>query len=127
MPEDLRARGRQWSGFRMMIDWGRVSELRAELGGEDFSEVVALFLEEGDELANRLRAGISSASVEAELHFLKGSALNLGLGRLARLCQEGERLAAKGEPASVDLYEVADIWERSKAEFLAGLNRLVAA
>jgi HPt (histidine-containing phosphotransfer) domain-containing protein len=111
----------------MMIDWGRVNELRAELGGEDFSEVVALFLEEGDELAGKLRAGISAAAVEEDLHFLKGSALNLGLGRLARLCQDGERLAAKGEGEAVDLHEVAEVWDRSKAEFLAGLTRLAAA
>jgi histidine phosphotransfer protein HptB len=127
MFQSLRARGRQCLGFSMMIDWCRVNELRSELGGEDFSEVVALFLEEGDELAVKLRAGISATEVEAELHFLKGSALNLGLGLLAQLCQSGERLAAKGQAAQVDLQEVAEIWERSKAEFLAGLNRLAAA
>jgi histidine phosphotransfer protein HptB len=120
MFQSLRARGRQCLGFSMMIDWCRVNELRSELGGEDFSEVVALFLEEGDELAGKLRAGISATEVEAELHFLKGSALNLGLGLLAQLCQSGQA-------AQVDLQEVAEIWERSKAEFLAGLNRLAAA
>ena len=29
-----------------MIDWARVSELRDEVGAEDFDEVVELFLEE---------------------------------------------------------------------------------
>ena len=32
-----------------MIDWARVSELRDEVGAEDFDEVVELFLEEVDE------------------------------------------------------------------------------
>ena len=32
-----------------MIDWARVSELRDEVGPEDFEEVLHLFLEEVDE------------------------------------------------------------------------------
>ena len=36
-----------------MIDWGRVAELRDEVGAENFSEVVCLFLEEADEATQR--------------------------------------------------------------------------
>ena len=36
-----------------MIDWGRVKDLRSEIGAEDFSDVVALFLEEADEVIAR--------------------------------------------------------------------------
>lgn len=32
-----------------MIDWNRAAELREEVGAEDFSEVVDLFLEECDD------------------------------------------------------------------------------
>ena len=38
-----------------MIDWTRVSELRDEVGAEDFDEVVELFLEEVDEAIKILR------------------------------------------------------------------------
>ena len=38
-----------------MIDWARVSELRDEVGAEDFDEVVELFLEEVDEAIAALR------------------------------------------------------------------------
>ena len=38
-----------------MIDWASVSELRDEVGAEDFDEVVELFLEEVDEAIIALR------------------------------------------------------------------------
>ena len=38
-----------------MIDWARVSELRDEVGAEDFDEVVELFLEEVEEAIAALR------------------------------------------------------------------------
>ena len=38
-----------------MIDWACVSELRDEVGVEDFDEVVELFLEEVDEAIVALR------------------------------------------------------------------------
>jgi hypothetical protein len=69
-----------------MIDWERVSALRAEIGEPDFTEVVDLFLAEAEEVVERLRRGRPDPTLEAELHFLKGSALNLGLRDLADLC-----------------------------------------
>ena len=81
-----------------MIDWARVGELRDEIGCEDFAEVVSLFLEEADEVVQRLGACADAKALESALHFLKGSALNLGFERLAQLCQDGERRAA-GRPA----------------------------
>lgn len=106
-----------------MIDWDRVGELRLEIGAEDFAEVVALFLEEADEVVGRLPATSGSKPIENALHFLKGSALNLGFADLARLCQDGERLAGAGAVA-IDVSPVVTCYEASKAAFEAGLDRL---
>lgn len=106
-----------------MIDWARVAELRDEIGAEDFVEVVLLFLEEADEVVAKLPGCADAASLEAALHFLKGSALNLGFRTLARLCQDGERLAATGD-TTIDRAAVAQAYDASKAEFDAGLETL---
>ena len=60
-----------------MIDWPRVTELREEVGAEDFGEVVEIFLEEVEEVIGKLEGG-DRGQLEQDLHFLKGSALNLG-------------------------------------------------
>lgn len=104
-----------------MIDWDRVNQLRSEIGAEDFADVVALFLGETDEVIAGLTALHGPSAVEAALHFLKGSALNLGFADLARLCQDGERRAATGD-AAVDLAAVAQVYEASKSAFESGLD-----
>jgi HPt (histidine-containing phosphotransfer) domain-containing protein len=106
---------------RLMIDWGRVAELRDEVGAENFSEIVALFLEEADEATQRPLVPGDARSLESLLHFLKGSALNLGFSDLALLCQRGERLAAQGD-TSTDLNQIRAVYAASKAAFTTGLS-----
>lgn len=108
---------------RLMIDWGRVAELRDEVGAENFSEIVALFLEEADEATQRPLAPGDARSLESLLHFLKGSALNLGFSDLALLCQTGERLAAQGD-TSTDMTQIRAVYAASKMAFTAGLDGL---
>jgi HPt (histidine-containing phosphotransfer) domain-containing protein len=103
-----------------MIDWARVQALRAEIGAEGFDEVVALFLDEADEAVARLAEAPLSA-LEAELHCLRGSALNLGLEALAQLCDLGERAAAAGMTQPVDRAAIARTYAESRAAFLAGI------
>lgn len=80
-----------------MIDWLRMSELREEIGQDGFDEVVDVFLEEAEEVVDRLLK--AQVPTHEDLHFLKGSALNLGFVSVAQLCQEGERrLIADGRP-----------------------------
>ncbi|MCB6178012.1 Hpt domain-containing protein [Rhodobacter sp. Har01] len=109
-----------------MIDWDRLNELRDEIGEDDLAEVVVIFLDEADEVIGRLASG-QSTNLESDLHFLKGSALNLGLSDLAGLCQDGEKRAAAGDNASVDLARVASLYEASKRSFLGALARGSAA
>jgi histidine phosphotransfer protein HptB len=110
-----------------MIDWKRVQDLRDEIGEDDFLEVVAMFLEETDEVVACLVAAPSPESIEGRLHFLKGSALNLGLAELAALCQIGEKTAALGNAALVDLDTVIASYTSSRAQFLESLGQSKAA
>ena len=103
-----------------MIDWDRVANLRAEIGADDFAEVADMFLEEADEVVARLRSGEPGPGLEAELHFLKGSALNLGFRELAGLCGDGEKRAASG--GSVDVARVIASYAASRSAFADGLD-----
>ena len=99
-----------------MIDWERVNELKAEVGPEDFAEIVTLFLDEADDAVARMLATNSAKSLESELHFLKGSALNLGFAELANACQSAERAAAQGS-TSIDTQAIADLYRDSRRAF----------
>ena len=109
-----------------MIDWGRVRELRSEIGPEDFAEVVSLFLEEADEAMARLSADGGAKALAADLHFLKGAALNLGFDTLSALCQDGERRAGAGD-LSVDLEAVREAYASCRGEFEDGAETAFAA
>ena len=97
-----------------MIDWDRLRELRGEIGDDAFDEVVAMFLEETDEVIVRLSTTGGAKVLESDLHFLKGSALNLGFADLAALCQDGERTASQGG-IDVDLDRVRSCYIASKS------------
>jgi HPt (histidine-containing phosphotransfer) domain-containing protein len=101
-----------------MIDWDRVEELRHEVGEDDFAEVVELFLEEVDDTIARLGHSDANASLEEQLHFLKGSALNIGFNEFARLCQDGETAAALGRAETVDLSAISKAYGAARAQFL---------
>ncbi|MEZ5798626.1 MAG: Hpt domain-containing protein [Paracoccaceae bacterium] len=110
-----------------MIEWGRLNELRSEIGDEDLADVVAMFLDEADEVVARIRAGLTDAELEAQLHFLKGSALNLGLSELASLCQEGERQAGQGQGQAIDAGHISAVYQASKSAFLGAMAKGTAA
>jgi HPt (histidine-containing phosphotransfer) domain-containing protein len=109
-----------------MINWDRVVELRDEIGADGFAEVVGLFLAEADDCVARMPAAATPSQVEAEMHFLKGSALNLGLDELADLCQQGER-AARGLGDTVAVHRLQDLYHRSRQALLDGLASRTAA
>ncbi|MEN8893283.1 Hpt domain-containing protein [Planktotalea arctica] len=109
-----------------MINWARATELRDEIGAEDFEEVVDLFLSEVEERLETLSKDKSIDAIEEDLHFLKGSALNLGFEGLAKLCHLGEKRAASGEPVE-ELDQVVGVYEASKTAFLSKLAESAAA
>jgi len=103
-----------------MIDWERVQELKDEIGDEDFAEVADMFMSEVEEVICRLQQAPDPASYEADLHFLKSSALNLGFAQLASLCQEGERRSASGDAGTVELAPIFASYDASKEAFRSG-------
>lgn len=111
---------------KIMIDWLRVEDLKREIGIGDFGEVMALFLEEADEVVARLPKSITAKSLESDLHFLKGSALNIGFTDLAQICQVGERKAAAGN-TDIAVDQVQQVYANSRATFLDKLGGIEAA
>jgi HPt (histidine-containing phosphotransfer) domain-containing protein len=110
-----------------MIDWDHVRRLRDEIGAEAFEEVVEMFLDEVETEIAKLRASRGMRDLDVQLHFIKGSALNLGFADFAALCQRGEVAASNGMTANVNLTELMACYDRSKATFLAGLGAEVAS
>lgn len=110
-----------------MIDWDRVQELRDEIGADAFGEVVELFLEEVEDEIDKLCTLSDRSNLESPLHFLKGSALNLGFAAFSDLCNKGEMASANGQQETVDIAEVLTCYDASKSAFLSGLDRVIAA
>lgn len=110
-----------------MIDWERVSELRDEIGAADFAEVVELFLDEVHIVIAKLRHTLDTGALEADLHFLKGSALNLGFTVFSEKCHTGERQAAFGHPEQIKLIDILDCFDQSKTVFTQELPLRYAA
>lgn len=110
-----------------MLDWSRIDELRDEIGAGDFGDVVELFLQEVEEVISRLSTSPDHGQLEQDLHFLKGSALNLGFSSFSRLCQEGERLSGAGQTDLVNIAAIVEEYERSRDRFLAELAARYAA
>ncbi len=105
-----------------MINWDRVKELRREIGTEAFEEVIELFLDEVETGLAELRDDMSAVERAALLHFLKGSALNLGFAVFAELCETAEWGRQYLRAA-----EITDCYDRSRAEFLANIGTTTAA
>lgn len=110
-----------------MIDWNHVRRLRDEIGVDAFEEVVEMFLDEVETEIAKLRTSRGMRDLDVQLHFIKGSALNLGFAEFAALCQWGEAAASNGMTANVNLTELMACYDRSKATFLAGLGAEVAS
>ena len=109
-----------------MIDWQRVNVLREEVGAEEFDEVVDLFLEEVESVVERLRTAPDLATLEEDLHFLKGSALSLGFASFSAQCQTGETLSADGKSETVDVAAILTSYDTSRQLFLAELPTALA-
>ena len=88
-----------------MIDWNRLNALRDDIGEEEFAEVAALFIREIAETLTILQADPEAATAE-DFHFLRGSAVNLGLTRLAEACTRAEAACNMG--TAPDITDVAN-------------------
>lgn len=110
-----------------MIDWNRVHDLRDEIGADEFAGVVELFLDEVEIEIAELRGRVPLDTLESRLHFLKGSALNLGFEQFCNMCQAGETAASGGAADQVAIRPILASYDASKAVFLKGLKDMKAA
>lgn len=110
-----------------MINWDRVAELREEVGEEDFEEVVELFLDEVDAEVDNLCNDQDATALASLLHFLKGSALNLGFQEFSDLCSAGERRAGQCDAGDIDVDAIRLCYQASRAEFVSRLKQTRAA
>ncbi len=58
---------------------------------------------------------------EADMHFLKGSCLNLGFMTLGQVCEEAEQRAGKGSLTEACVACVIETYETSRHAFVTGL------
>ena len=93
----------------MLVNPVRVQALCQEIGEDGFPEVLELFIAESAQVVARLRGLGDPAAIAADMHFLKGSALTMGLDDLAAYCmgvEQGDTL----DPAVLE-----DLFARSRA------------
>ncbi len=99
-----------------MIDWKRVSELKADFGEDDFLEIVEMFLMEVESKLQEL-PGKSLRELPEDFHFLKGSAANLGFRAFQAMCSQYEKA-----PDPAEIPNVIQLFRDSKSAFLAGAD-----
>lgn len=108
-----------------MIDWSHIDELKQDMD-DSFDEVVEAFLQEASEGLARLDATVPAETLAADLHFLRGAALNLGFADFAALCGEGEARAHAGQAAQVDLAAIRASFAASQQALTTGLRNRAA-
>lgn len=100
-----------------MIDRKRIENLKAEVGEDDLAEVVMLFCEEVEETLDRIRAP-AARIVPDDLHFLKGSALNIGFVEMAGLCQLAEKSLRKDPTACPNIHVISQAFAKARRTLL---------
>ncbi|MFY0595081.1 MAG: Hpt domain-containing protein [Cognatishimia sp.] len=99
-----------------MLDWTHIDQLKKDVGSNEFAEIVDLFFVEVEGLFKRLNR---EGAVANDLHFLKGSAANLGFAEFSKSCQIAQHQLVAGQQA--DLQQIVAVFEQSKHAFIAGL------
>ncbi|TDT73717.1 Hpt domain-containing protein [Litoreibacter halocynthiae] len=99
-----------------MLNWSRVAELKEDLGEEDFREITTLFLEEVEEKLAELSSDPPDIFAD-DLHFLKGSAANLGFEGFRAMCEQMENT-----PDTAQLSDLRGLYALSKTAFLEGMG-----
>lgn len=106
-----------------MIDWGRLRQLCAEVGEEEFAPLLELFLDEIEESIVRSTA-TGRRHLEVHLHRLHACAVSAGLVDVALLCKQFEECLHRGRPEDVNLGLIGATYTASKRALIAGLPGL---
>lgn len=108
-----------------MIAWDRVQELQQEIGDDAFEEIVELFLNEVEDALASLESCQTLDQLGDAIHFLKGSALNLGFTSMVDACVQAEyQLSGEGMDFKTDILE---IYQKSKTDFLMQKDMMLVA
>lgn len=102
-----------------MIDWNHLHAMREEIGADDFEDVLNLFLDECAQAVAELSSEGSIETIAAQLHFIKGSAMNLGFAALSAHCALAEHSIGSGLVRPEDL-------EMARTVFGSSRNHLCA-
>lgn len=105
-----------------MINWARVADLKQDLGEENIGEIFDLFLTEVETIIDALRGQDFVQSLQTDMHFLKGSALNLGFDVFGHLCSDAEKAASEGATEKIDISGIVATYDASKEVFKEGLT-----
>ncbi len=100
-----------------MLNAIRIAELKDEVGEDDFLEVVGLFCEEVEEVLEDLPA-TAPTDLPEKLHFLKGSALNIGLDQVGQLCASEETRLKADPTATPDIAAIQTAYAAAKTALL---------
>lgn len=98
-----------------MVNWDRITELQEEVGEDDLAEVLVLFCEEVEEALGAL-ATTDAAKLKGHLHFLKGSAMNIGLDQVSTLCREAEQSLTSDPNAIVSVDTIRSAYQSARTE-----------
>lgn len=107
-----------------MIDWDRLNTLRDDIGEEDFADVACLFVTEIREKLAAMGADPASATAD-DFHFLRGSAVNLGLADFAAACTAAEAACRAG--AAPDIPAIGRVFSASLSAIAPGLPAIAGA
>ena len=110
----------------MLINWSRIEALKEDVGREDVKEVIDLFINEIQQVIDKIPAQMEAENIADDLHFLKGSALSLGFQELSCVCQTGYEAFSKTPRGAFEIDNVRACFETSKAEFDAKLDGALA-
>ena len=100
-----------------MLNHGRIAELKSEVGEDDFAEVITLFCEEVEEMLDDLPS-TSQSQMAAKLHFLKGSALNIGLDAVGQMCSTEEARLKNDPNTAPDITAIRSLYIASRDQLL---------
>ena len=104
----------------MLIEWKMVIDLREDVGHADFEEIVALFMEEVEETLSRIEKQALNSRLADDLHFLEGSALNMGFAAFAAACR-----AAEKAPAESNMDELKTLYFTTKDAYLSDHHKFL--
>ena len=96
-----------------MIDWQQMENLAEEVGREDLREVLEIFFEEVEETLAEIHTDDIS-DLRTKLHFLKGSALNIGFREMADRCTQHENELVSEPENAPDVQEIMVIFKKSR-------------